>query len=241
MADAAHAIGGEELDQRLPVPETDDELEELGEAFNSLLDRLQESFERQRRFTGDASHQLRTPLTALQGQVDLALRQDRDTDEYKRVLTLVQRKTRHLRQIVESLLFLARADGEALQPGLETIELTAWLREQSRSWLDSSRGGDLHWEAGQDGPLWARVPPALLPELLNNLLDNAIRYSAREPPSGSGSDATAGRSASPSKIKGSGFPKRTSPAFSNPSFVPRRRGDGDPWDSGWACRSRSVS
>ncbi len=106
MAEAAHAIGGEEIDQRLPVPRTDDELEELGQSINALLDRLQESFERQRRFTGDASHQLRTPLTAILGQVELALRQNRDVDEYKRVLGIVQRKTKHLRQIVESLLFL---------------------------------------------------------------------------------------------------------------------------------------
>ena len=73
MAAAAHAIGGDEPRSRLPTPESDDELAELGRSFNALLDRLGESLERQQRFTGDASHQLRTPLTSLQGQVDLAL------------------------------------------------------------------------------------------------------------------------------------------------------------------------
>ncbi len=177
MADAAHAIGGAEPERRLPVPRTDDELEELGQSINALLDRLQESFERQRRFTGDASHQLRTPLTAILGQVELALRQDRDVEEYKRVLGVVQRRTRHLRQIVESLLFLARADNETLAPLLELIDLASWLSAHLRSWRETSRGCDLRLDYEPTEPLPVRVQPALLAELINNLLDNAARYS----------------------------------------------------------------
>lgn len=177
MADAARAIGGDEVEQRLPVPRTDDELEELGQSINGLLDRLQESFERQRRFTGDASHQLRTPLTAILGQVELALRQDRDVEEYKRVLGIVRRKTRHLRQIVESLLFLARADNETLAPLLERIDLVPWLSAHLRSWQETGRGCDLRLEFETTVPMPVRVQPALLAELVNNLLDNAARYS----------------------------------------------------------------
>ncbi len=177
MADAARAIGGDEVEQRLPVPQTDDELEELGQSINALLGRLQESFERQRRFTGDASHQLRTPLTAILGQVELALRQERDVEEYKRVLGVVQRKTRHLRQLVESLLFLARADNETLAPMLELIDLGAWLSTHLRSWQETGRGCDLRPEFETTLPAPVRVQPALLAELVNNLLDNAARYS----------------------------------------------------------------
>jgi len=177
MADAAHAIGGDEVEQRLPVPQTDDELEELGQSINALLDRLQESFERQRRFTGDASHQLRTPLTAILGQVELALRQERDVEEYKRVLGIVQRRTRHLRQIVESLLFLARADNETLAPMLERIDLTPWLSTHLRPWQETGRGCDLRLDLETALPVPVRVQPVLLAELVNNLLDNAVRYS----------------------------------------------------------------
>ncbi len=178
MAQAAHAIGGDAIEERLPVPHTGDELQELGQSINSLLGRLQESFERQRRFTGDASHQLRTPLTAILGQVDLALRQPRDVAEYQRVLQVVARQTRHLRQIVESLLFLARADNEMLAPLLEVINLAAWLRDHLTSWQETGRGCDLRLECGAaEEPLPVRVQPALLAELVNNLLDNAARYS----------------------------------------------------------------
>ncbi|HEV3162450.1 MAG TPA: ATP-binding protein [Isosphaeraceae bacterium] len=176
MAESAHSIGGHDLEQRLLIPDTDDELGELGRSFNALLDRVQESFERQRQFTGDASHQLRTPLTVMLGQVDLALRRARDVDEYQRVLTSVQRQGRHLRQIVESLLFLARADAEGLRPGLELIELAGWLDEHLRSRLEDPRALDVRQEIDAGGPFMVRAQPALLGELANNLLDNASKY-----------------------------------------------------------------
>ena len=177
MAQAAHAISGEQIEQRLPVARTADEIEELGRSINGLLDRLQDSFERQRRFTGDASHQLRTPLTAIQGQVDLAPAARADCRGIPRALAVVQRKTRHLSRIVESLLFLARADGEALDPLLEVVDLATWLAERAGAWKESHGDADLQLALAPDGPFPVRVQPALLAELVNNLLDNAERYS----------------------------------------------------------------
>ncbi len=184
MARAAQAIRGEKTAFRLPISPTHDELEELGRSINTLLDRLQEAFERQRRFTGDASHQLRTPLTAILGQVEVALRQERDAAEYQRVLWIVERKTQHLRQIVESLLFLARADNEMLLPLLESIDLASWLAEHLRSWDESARGHDLRWECRVDSPVRVLVQPVLLAELLNNLLENAALHSEPGTPIG---------------------------------------------------------
>src|SRR5262249_38766848 len=77
MADAARSMGAADLHDRLPVPPSADELADLGTAFNGLLERLAEAFERERRFAGEASHQLRTPLAGLIGQVEVALRRDR--------------------------------------------------------------------------------------------------------------------------------------------------------------------
>lgn len=177
MAVAAGSIEGNEPGRRLPIPSADDELAELGRAFNGLLDRLGESLERQQRFTGDASHQLRTPLTSLQGQVDLALRQDRSPDEYRRVLTLVQSRTRHLRQIVEGLMFLSRADAEARRPALEDLAIDDWLKAYLEAWPGQGRLQVVHDEEPSSTPCRVLVHGPLLGELLNNLLDNAAKYS----------------------------------------------------------------
>src|SRR5439155_4762880 len=117
MACSARAMDASDRGQRLPSATAGDELEDLARAFNGLLNRLQEAFERQRRFTGDASHQLRTPLTAMLGQIDVALRRDRQADDYRRTLDLVHGQASHLRKIVEALLFLTRADLDAV-PGI---------------------------------------------------------------------------------------------------------------------------
>ncbi len=175
MALVAYVMETADLDRRLPLTPTGDELEDLARAFNGLLDRVQEAFERQRRFTGDASHQLRTPLAALLGQVEVALRRDRPGEEYRRVLGSVRQQADRLQRIVESLLFLARADAEAHLPQRERIDLAFWLPNQLESWKDHSRFGDIRTEIQS---AWVNTHPVLLGELLNILLDNALKHSS---------------------------------------------------------------
>jgi signal transduction histidine kinase len=177
MADTARAMGVADLYQRLPTPDTHDELEELGRAFNDLLDRRHESFERQRCFTGDASHQLRTPLAAMLGQVEVVLRRERPPEEYRKVLELVQAQAGRLRHIIDMLLFLARADAEAKLPLLETIELGAWLTAHLHAWAEHARSDDLRFTAADAEPLWVQAQAPLLGQLVDNLLDNACKYS----------------------------------------------------------------
>jgi len=175
MAAQADAMRAVDRGSRLEVAPTADELAALGQAFNGLLDRLEEAHERQRRFTGDASHQLRTPLTALLGQVEVALRQPRPADEYRRVLESAQRQGRNLTQIVEMLLFLARADADALPAELESVDLAEWLPTYLSHWSQHSRAADLHLNVS--APCQVHAQPALLGQLLDNLIDNALKYS----------------------------------------------------------------
>jgi signal transduction histidine kinase len=177
MASAAREMTVDNLGQRLPVPATDDELADLSRAFNNLLDRLQESFQRQKRFTGDASHQLRTPLAAVLGQIEVALRRERPAEEYRRVLTVVQEMADHLRHIVESLLYLARADSEARLPERERVDLGDWLSAHLRSWSEQPRASDIRHEVDGPGPYSVDVQPFLLGELVNILVDNACKFS----------------------------------------------------------------
>jgi signal transduction histidine kinase len=178
MADHTRAMNASNLDDRLPQVYSRDELEDLSQAFNGLLDRLQESFERQRQFTGDASHQLRTPLTAMLGQIEVALRKERSAEDYHQVLTTLQRQGQHLRHIVEALLFLARADSEGRLSPLESLDLSQWLPEHLQSWSEHARWEDVNLVQSSRQPIWVACQPALLGELVNNLLENALKYSA---------------------------------------------------------------
>ncbi|MCA9070961.1 MAG: HAMP domain-containing protein, partial [Planctomycetaceae bacterium] len=100
---AASAGETTDFNLRLPVASRKDELAELAIVFNELLDQLQQAYERQRRFAGDAAHQLRTPVTVLRGQIDVALRRPRDESSSRETLTLLRDQTAELQQILESL------------------------------------------------------------------------------------------------------------------------------------------
>ncbi len=182
MAEAAKSIGAFDLHERIPQTAANDELGELGGSFNGLLDRLEESFERQRRFTGDASHQLRTPLTALQGQVDLSLRQARSSQEYEHTLRIVQKKSRELRNIVESLLFLARADSESRRPLAESLDLNSCLAVRLEAWSEHPRRRDFRIEMEPPGEFRVEAPAHLLAQLVDILLENAVKYSKEGSP-----------------------------------------------------------
>jgi signal transduction histidine kinase len=177
MADAARVIHASDVHQRLPTPRSADELEALGDAFNGLLDRLHEAHERQRRFTGDASHQLRTPLTALLGQVEVCLRHPRLAEEYQRVLKQVHAQGLHLHQLVEMLLYLARTDAEAHPTDLVLIDLTTWLPAYLAGWATHPRAPDLQLKPPLPSLPPVRVQPPLFSQILDNLLENACKYS----------------------------------------------------------------
>jgi signal transduction histidine kinase len=176
MVESARGLDAADPGWCLAGAGTDDELDDLGRAFNDLLARLHVAYERQRRFTGDASHQLRTPLTVLIGQLQVALRHERSGEEYRRALTSALGRAEQLARIVEALLFLSRAEAEAGLPGVEPMELHAWTAGHLAG--RPSTDGEtriIHRRDGPD-PLWIKAHPALLGQLLDNLLDNAARH-----------------------------------------------------------------
>lgn len=174
MAETVGTMSATDLGRRVPTPRTGDELDALGHAFNGLLDRLNEAFDKQQRFAGDASHQLRTPLAALLGQVQLAQRRERPVEEYRQVLDRVLEEGMRLRVIVETLLFLAQPEAPSLL--LCDVDLAEWLPNHLERWSDHPRAADLHLEVCTR-PLSVRVHPPMLAQLLDNLLDNACKYS----------------------------------------------------------------
>lgn len=175
MAERAQSTTQADFQLRLPVNASGDELAELGDAFNRLLDQLQEAFDRQRRFTSDAAHQLRTPLTVLLGQIDVARRRTRTSDEYQRTLDLLADEASQLAQTVESLLFMARAEQGALPPDMDRVAIDEWLRDYVQRWSTHPRAKDLttRFDANRE----VVASRTLLAQALDNLLTNAFNYS----------------------------------------------------------------
>ena len=175
MAESARTMPFD--DCRLPSPGTRDELEDFARSFNGLLDRLHVALERQKQFTGQASHQLRTPLAALIAAIEVARRRPRTVLEHERILDGVHDDAVRLWRVVEALLFLARAEAEAALPDLERLDLAAWAAEQLHTWNGHERAADLRFECSDNDPLWTLAHRPLLGQLLDNLIENACKYS----------------------------------------------------------------
>lgn len=178
MTRSAAKISDESLDKRLPVPGVKDEVYALATAFNATLDRLAAAFTRQRRFTANASHELRTPVTAILGHAELSLSRPRSPQEYRNSLERIQAEAARMQRLIGRMLALTRAES-----GRRPLELSPTNLTQ----LVESLAETLRAQAAEKGlSLTVSIPPNLilttdadsLTQILLNLLENAIAYTA---------------------------------------------------------------
>lgn len=186
MARQAERTSVRNLNERLPVANPRDELGGLAVVLNGLLARLEEAFDlqqraanQQRQFMADASHELRTPVTALCSVADVALaRPDRDPTELVEALDVVRGEGRRLGRVVDDLLLLARADAGELPVRPEPLFLEELIQDCARAAraMAASRQITLIAPPADEAPLTG--DPHLLRRLLMILLDNAIKYTS---------------------------------------------------------------
>ena len=138
---AAELVTSKDLSQRVPVPKTRDELSKLALTINLMLERLQESFETQRRFTADASHELRTPVTAIAGHANYLIRRTKPNERQLESLKVISDEADRMGRMVNDLLELARADA-GFEVSKIPFNLVDVLEDVSREILpvDSSAG-----------------------------------------------------------------------------------------------------
>ncbi len=176
ITDQAEAIGAGTLAHRIRADAFSAEYQRLVQVLNTMLARLDGAFQSQRRFTADASHELRSPLTAMRGEIELALRKPREPEEYRRVLASVLEEVERLSETAFDLLTLARSDAGVLPARLRADDLVPPVRAAATRLgiAASEKGVELELDLPPAAP--AILNAALVGRLAWNLIENAVKF-----------------------------------------------------------------
>ena len=192
MRRRASAVSLEGSGALLPLPAARDEIRDLGETLNEMLERLRASFEHERQFVADASHELRSPIAVVKTELETMLRNDHP-GELDEPLRAALDETERLARLAEDLLVLARASDDALALRRERLDAPDVLAAARERFADraGADGREVVVEAMPGLQLWA--DPSRLRQTIDNLIDNALRYGAGDitlsaRPSGSGTE-----------------------------------------------------
>lgn len=176
ITEAAAEISASNLGKRINYDGPKDELWALSKTFDSMVDRLEHSFERQRQFVQDASHELRTPLAAIRTNIEVTeMDPEVSAEEYKDLLTTIKGQTDRLTRLSEDLLLLTREDHDRPEP--EALELAALAREVVRELQPVAQAKNVSLATQCAEGLEVETSPDLLYRCVLNLVDNGIKYS----------------------------------------------------------------
>jgi len=183
LAAQARLINDRNLDTRLPVANTNDEISDLSRTLNQMLERIDKAFASVRAFTGNASHELRTPLSLLRTEIDVALYRPRSAEEYCDTLIRLNEEAMRMSALVENLLSLARADGGAEAVSMAAVDVRTLLESVQRTWTTPMQRAMLDFRLKLPAAgLFLLGDANSLRRLLAILLENAAKYT---PPGGS--------------------------------------------------------
>lgn len=176
LRDAAERISGGTSENRLEVPETNDEIERLGETFNTLLDRLQGTLRSQKEFVAAASHELRTPLVALRAELEVAQLDGRSIEELKSSLRVIELRLAQLIRLSEDLLLLARGGELALSIELVVQPLEPLISESLQLFTTKARRSGVALVLDGDLGIRCAVDSFRFRQVVDNLVENALLH-----------------------------------------------------------------
>jgi heavy metal sensor kinase len=173
----AQRITDENLDQRVPVEHSDEDMHHLVHAFNEMIERLSRSFAYIKEFSMQVAHELKTPLTIIKGETDLALRQERKGDEYRRVLMELRAETDRMTNIINDLLLSTRLEYARESFPLEPTDLTLILEELSEHTKLLAENKNISYNLELPvRPIMVNAYPLHLRRLFLNLISNALNF-----------------------------------------------------------------
>ncbi|RXJ77646.1 two-component sensor histidine kinase [Arcobacter sp. F155] len=170
-------INASDLSKRLESKNKNDEIDLLSQEINNLLQRLEISFDKVSQFSSNASHELKTPLTIIRGEIEIALRKDRNQDEYKDTLSNCLDELITIQQTIDDLLFLAKNEHEVLEQNEEEIYLDEVSLEAYKEMQTFAKLKNIKLECQIKEPLQIKGHHKLLKIAIKNILKNAITFS----------------------------------------------------------------
>ncbi len=175
MSKTARQISVTDLGKRLEVNDTDDELNNLAHTFNSMLDRLENSFKREKQFVSDASHELRTPVSVIQGYINLLDRWGKNEEAVRdEAIAAIKNEAHNMNRLLESLLFLARGESERIEVNKEEFSLKMIINEVIKESKLLSEKKEIRSENNED--IYFYGDPKLIKQLLRIFIDNSIKF-----------------------------------------------------------------
>jgi len=171
----ASRIANGNVSERIDIADTDNELGRLSHVLNDTFDRLEIAIQRQRQFTADASHELRTPLTVILSETSRGLKRERSAEEYRDIISTCAHAATRMRSLVESLLILARQDGEPPQTGQENCDLSIIVSDAIKLLRPLADQKNTRLKS-QLEPVKCTGDPRSLSMVIVNLISNAIEH-----------------------------------------------------------------
>lgn len=176
IINAAKSITATDMDKRIPVNyQVRDDLTDLAETFNMMLNRLQKGFEREKRFTSDAAHELMTPLSSMRSGAEIMLRKPRTKEEYRETIQRMLAETRRMSEMVHLLLQLSRVES-VHRSEADNINISRITEEITARYQQKARYKNIEMEVDITQELHVRARGAYIEEVISNLLENALKY-----------------------------------------------------------------
>jgi heavy metal sensor kinase len=176
ITSAARSISAKNLAERVAVTNRNDELGQLADTFNGMIARLEHAFDAMRQFTADASHELLTPLTAMRTEVEVSLRTERSSEQYRRVLASVLEEVERMTKLADDLLLLSREVAKVAGPKSERLRLDLLVQEVAGHMRALAEESGISMEVCNMPPATVFGDADALRQVFFNLLDNAVKY-----------------------------------------------------------------
>ncbi len=177
VTNTVKSIRIEEQNPHIPKANIAHEIDDLIDTFNSLLNELHNAYMQVKQFGQNASHELKTPLTIIQGEIEVGLRKDRSNEEYRVILNKIAKEADALNSIIEKILFLSSSTKKELISHFEEVYIDEILLEAIEEKRLLANKKEIHLNIKKIDATTALGVPALLKIAISNLLDNAIKYS----------------------------------------------------------------